>query len=128
MSQNSERSEDTIVEIINEFIIFYKDTYQINIQSLFDNIDEYDPTSTNIMLEEFYETKNKYEDNIKNHPEWNKIYKNKIDFEVDELYGINKNDDLYVISPSLFALLIEIVNFKHEMIDDKFKIIIIKTN
>jgi len=118
--------EETIVDIINEYIIFYKNNYNGNISSFFDDIDEIDYSSTNIIMEEFYEIKNLFEKYEHENPIMNGIYKGNIDFESDNLYSITKNNEMYVISPSLFALLIEIINLKNEYIDDFFNIIILK--
>ena len=121
--------EDFIIDIINEYIVFYKNNGDSDLESLFDNIDIKDETSTNYPLEQFYEAQCIFKKNEENgKSELNDVYDvGEMQFEPEIIYGINRNKILYKVSPSLFALLIEIVSLKKEYETDNFEIIILRT-
>jgi len=135
--KNSSELSDFMVDVLNEYLIYYKNIFQKTSQStLFDGIDANNSTSTNFQLEDFYGAKYKFESYEKTNPKLTQIYsvdeyKNSdININDYELFGIKYNDDLLYVSPSLFAILIEIVNLKYENKSntDSYVIIPIKNN
>jgi hypothetical protein len=117
--------EEILVDIVNEYITFYRN----NGGDFWENIDLNDDTSTNYAMEHFYDSLNIFERNEREGKiELNKVYNvGEMQFEPEIIYGINRNDILFKVSPMLFPLLIEMVNLKQEFEEDKFEIIILKT-
>lgn len=75
--------EDNVYNLINKYIIYYNKTHPNKTTNMFDNIDYDDPTSTNHILEMFYDTL---------------ALHNKIDNDVYEFVeNIDDFDDLYML-------------------------------
>ena len=116
-------------EMFNEYMIYYKNVNrEAENTNLFDGVDIKNKMSTNKQLEYFYEAKFKFEEYQKTNPELTNVYTpdNFTDNSDNELFGIRKNNILEAVSPSLFALFIEIVNLKREHPEDLFEIIPIR--
>jgi hypothetical protein len=112
--------EEFLVNVINEYIIYYKKLKNLPDDfTLFDGINIYDDTSTNVSLEEFYDAKYSYDHNGE---KYIKIYDdvNEIKDKYYEIYVMLKNNIEFKYSPSLFSLLIEIVNLKNEDSDNVY--------
>lgn len=111
--------EEFYVDLINNYIVYYK---QINEKpsdmTMFEGINFDDPFSTNRIMEKFYEEMCIYNEYKNSDENMIKIYDYKNDTfsleNMEELYGITKNDMTYKVSGSLFSLLIELTNLKNE--------------
>lgn len=105
--------EDFYVQLMNNYLEYYKVENNINYITLFDNIDIDDDLSTNVIMEDFYNEMIKYKNNL---DDYIKIYDHdKININKDVSWnGIYVNNELQLVSRSLFALLIEITNLKNE--------------
>jgi hypothetical protein len=94
LDNNNLVDEDIYVELLNTFILHYKRTYpEKAITSMFDNINLDDYSSTNHMIEMFYEEMLKYSDKIKN----------------NELFGLSIDGDIVNTSNSIINLLLVII-------------------
>jgi hypothetical protein len=100
-----------LIDILNNYVRYYKLIKKKGKISLFENIDDTNPSSTNHILEEFYEKMIEY----KTFPEKRKLYKytDKI-LADDEQYGLLVDGMIIYKSCSLFALLIEQTNIQYE--------------
>lgn len=104
-----------MVDLSNNYLKYFK---KINGNkdnlTMFDGINAENKSSVNSQLESFYEEMIKF----KIAPESKKQickYENLKNFENDdELYGIQQNGTIVVVSMSLFALLIELTNLEYE--------------
>ena len=104
-------------QIVNNYIIYYKTINNKDDDfTIFDGIDYDDDTSTNMVMEKFYEEILKYKVNEHTNPDYIKIY----DYDQrdnvkvnDELYCITENGKPKYIGTSLFSLLIELTNLKN---------------
>lgn len=119
-----------LVELINNYILYYRE-YHGDTETLFDNIDTEDLSSTNFQMEKFYEMINEYKQNEIKKNDINNIYdfEEKKDMMIeDEVYCIYENDKPIKISVSFFSLLIELTNIKNDDKNDnnKYKIIKLK--
>jgi hypothetical protein len=117
------------VNLINNFLTFYKNHCKESIGTFFSKINYNDPTSTNNIMELFYEQMCKFKENEKIDKEYNKIY----DYHVglielcaknEKLYGLLCESEIKYCSKSLIALLIEQTNLQLEIKKD-LKIIIV---
>lgn len=120
---------DFIVDMLNEFTIYYNRTHNLSENTPL--ITEILPNATDTVhsWEEFYDAQIKYGKNETLNPDANKLHSPNeyTDNGTDELFGIKKNSELYLVSQSLFSVLIEIVNLKRETMDNtKYEIIPIR--
>lgn len=105
-------------DLINNFTTYYKKrTGKQQNYTLLDGIDNGDPYSTNMAIEEFYYEMVKFLDEEKANSDNCKIIKyDDLDKDMtnsDELYGILINGDPVFASKSFFSLLIELTNIKN---------------
>jgi len=107
---------DFVVDLLNEFTIYYKQLNNLpDNYSMIGDISTTDVTNTNKILEEFYDAQTKYAKYEMLSPDTNKLYSPDSYVDTgDEMFGISKNDELILVSQSLFAVLIELVNLKRE--------------
>lgn len=101
-----------LIDLMNNYVKYYKLIKKKKFKfNLFDEIDIDNPSSTNHILEEFYEKMIEY----KTFPEKNKLYKytDKVHIN-DEHYGLLVDGILLYKSCSLFTLLIEQTNIQYE--------------
>lgn len=125
---------DKIVNIFNVHQIYYKTLYnKKDKETIFDEINYDDETSTNKSLELFYEFLLEYKENSKKGEEYITVYTEEV-IEQDKyetLYGISLNGDIKYISPSIYSLYIllaENIIIKWDTEDkNKWKILEIKS-
>jgi hypothetical protein len=97
--------------LVNRYLQYYKKIHQDkSIKNMFDNIDYNDPTSTNHILEMFYEELLKHK--RINNDVYESIDEINID-EIDELYLLEFDDKKY-ISQSVISLLYMLEGFQGE--------------
>ncbi len=98
--------DNYFIELTNNYMKYYRLINNNNDIKLFDGLSDYDKTITNDQLESFYKELKKYKDD--------KFYEYDKKSEEKYEYGIFKNDELILVSNSLFALLLEITNLEFE--------------
>ena len=95
---NIDYDSDIYVELLNTFILNYKKMYPEKvITSMFDNININDYSSTNHMIEMFYEEMLKYSNKIKN----------------NDLFGLSVDDNIISTSNNIIELLLQVID-KHK--------------
>lgn len=107
-----------MTDMIYEYNRYYKAKFNKATEyNLLNGLDVNDVLSTNHSLEMFYHSMAEFNKLEKNNSDAINVYDvgSKIDEdEYDELYGLMKEGKLYKFSPSLMAILIELVNCKRE--------------
>ena len=112
-----------LIDLMNNYVKYYKLIKKKKFKfNLFDEIDIDNPSSTNHILEEFYEKMIEY----KTFPEKNKLYQytDKVHIN-DEHYGLLVDGILLYKSCSLFTLLIEQTNIQYEKKTKNINIILL---
>lgn len=111
-------SNEFMVDMINNFMTNYRfSNMKPKNMTLFDGIEMNDPTSTNMIIEEFYEELLKFKMNDSSDSEHTKLYKYSDICNItkkDQYKTILENGIPIVASQSFFALLIEMTNLKNE--------------
>jgi hypothetical protein len=124
IDENNHYDANIIEQILNEFMIYHKGVNHLtNKTSMFDGIDTSNVTATNKQMEEFYDAQYKFITCVKAYEHFTNVccpasFNDNKDYE---LFSIRKNNKLHLLSHSLFALLIEIVNLKNECTDVNIK-------
>lgn len=93
---------DFIVSLINNYLKYYQQTNNIKLNNMFDEIDENERSSTNLIIEQFYNDLTIF-----------KTLENVDLIENPNVYIINKNNNYFILklpkkligSPSLFSLI-----------------------
>ena len=113
---NHDENMENMENIINVFILYYKKTFpNENLNSLFDNITNYD--DTNKMMEHFYQCINDYKaSELKSSWDYDETQLE----ELDEKYILVINNERKKMSDNVLSLLIDIGD---NYIEDKWNII-----
>lgn len=104
---------ENIEALINNYISYYRKTYpDKNIKNMFDDINYDDKSSTNHIMEIFYEDllKHKNNNNKDIYIDFNDIDIN----NVDELYALKIDEEIKYISESIISLLYVVTNDKYD--------------
>lgn len=106
--EESELNSDICVTLINIFIVYYNKIN--NKTNILDDIDTEDPTSTNKILESFYEYVDQYKENDAQDTNLTKVYDPNTNIYADEKIFCLMHDGVCVkISPTLLSLLMFLV-------------------
>ena len=125
----SESIFESITDILNEFITYYKKVNnRFDNTNMFNNIDIKEETSTNEIMEEFYSHIHEYITWKETRKDYIEIYSPKDidDSDYEELYGILIDDELKIISPSMIAIIIKLIELKNIEIYNNYQIISVK--
>lgn len=108
---SEDEESDFYVELFNNYIGYYKKKFaqEGGEKHMFTNINYSDKSSTNHMMEHFFELSKEYDYNEKENNDKNKIYNSSEFKKGDEMaYGIYMKDKLIKVSLCVFSLLMEI--------------------
>lgn len=102
-------TSDNNLDLLNIFIRVYNQTNNKN-NNMFSNINEKDPTSTNVMMELFYEYMKEYNELFKLDPQFVDVYDretiNEITNNNKNIYAIEIDEKINILSMSYMSLLV----------------------
>ena len=115
---NNDEECEFIMKLLNNYVDHYKKQHNLkNNFNMLEDINHEDMTSTNAIMELFYEEMYKFDSLTKSNTDDTLIHKysdrHNIDVE-DELYGVSQDGVVKVVSKSFFACLIEMTNMQDE--------------